>query len=188
MDRVGDWSIEQAEWLDDQTENYSASIQDQDLSFFPTVCDQYLSLWPVRNTLWPLRLEYEHLSKAELRCVYRGEDLVKSRIITFFEDRQPQAGAGVLAARIGVWSNDQREWLKARVSSYVTARHNDELHIFRPSLFEHFFRVWPVRHFLWPTKPAWQVLTRAERHCVSDGEREFAICIIIFFDRAFSLS
>jgi hypothetical protein len=78
MDRVGDWSIEQIEWLDDQTEIYLASIQIQDLSFFSTVWEQYLSLWPVRYTLWPLRSEYEHLTKAELRCVYRGEDLVKS--------------------------------------------------------------------------------------------------------------
>ncbi|KAG2738798.1 hypothetical protein P692DRAFT_20882470 [Suillus brevipes Sb2] len=188
MDRVGDWSIEQVEWLDDQTEIYLASIQIQDLSFFSTVWERYLSLWPVRYTLWPLRSEYEHLTKAELRCVYRGEDLVKSRITTFFEDRRPQAGAGVLAARFGVWSNDQREWLKARVSSYVTARRNDELQVFRPSLFEDFFRLWPVRRFLWPTKPVWEILTRAERRCVSDGEREFAICIILYFDRAFSLS
>ncbi|KAG2750198.1 hypothetical protein P692DRAFT_20819155 [Suillus brevipes Sb2] len=178
MDRVGDWTIEQVEWLDGQTESYLAATQDDDLSFFSTVCEQFLSLWPVRQTLWPSKPEYQHLTKPELRCVYRGEDRLKSRIRAFFEDRHPQAGAGVLAVRIGVWSNDQLEWLKARVSPYLTARRNDELHIFRPSLFETFFRLWPVRRFLWPTKPVWQILTRAERRCVSDGEREFAVDIV----------
>lgn len=78
MDRVGDWTIKQVEWLDDQTELYLASVQDDDLSFFSTVCEQFLSLWPVRETLWPSKPEYQHLTKPELRCVYRGEDLLKS--------------------------------------------------------------------------------------------------------------
>lgn len=74
---IGDWSIVQLEWLDDQGELYVAAFKDHDLSFFSTVNQLFLDLWPVRVMLWPSKPTNQRLTNAEQRRVYEAEDQLK---------------------------------------------------------------------------------------------------------------
>lgn len=70
----GDWSIEQQLWLDDHYAAYEFLHSNNDLSAFWTyIFDNFLSIWPVRNTLWPTLPRSHAFSPDELRSISKAE-------------------------------------------------------------------------------------------------------------------
>jgi len=194
---ISDWSIEQLEWLDDQGELYVAAFKDNDLSFFSTVNQLFLDLWPVRVMLWLSKPTNECLINAEQRRVYEAEDQLKmvhivrsvfvrssltviTSLITAHQmEHYPQSGQSMLDTHTGEWSNHQLEWLNVRKSAFLSAYRNNKLRMFWPSVLENFFKFWPMRQVLWPMKPTWQILTVTEWCWVLEAEGEISLVSLV---------
>lgn len=74
----GEWTVEQREWLEHRSEQYLQAFEDEDLSFLPDLYHEFLTLWPVRCTLWPGVPHTIPLTKSQKRRIYKGEDVCKS--------------------------------------------------------------------------------------------------------------
>ncbi|KAG1740703.1 hypothetical protein EDD22DRAFT_959165 [Suillus occidentalis] len=78
-------------------------------------------------------------------------------------------------------SNQQLSWLDNQNLSHSLA-HQDEDPTFWPSLFKKFFKLWPVRHILWPHMPRDLALTEVEQRLVTEGEDQLKAYITAFFE------
>jgi hypothetical protein len=72
---VGDWTLEQLVWLEDQNDSYLFARQDNDLpAFWMFLFADFLYLWPVHKFLWPTMPQYQRLTAAQQRFVIETEE------------------------------------------------------------------------------------------------------------------
>ncbi|KIK36569.1 hypothetical protein CY34DRAFT_16299 [Suillus luteus UH-Slu-Lm8-n1] len=181
MINIGDWTIEQQNWLDDHFAAYTHVRQKGDLpTFWICLSKSFLILWPVRKTLWPTMLASRCLTTTDLCLVFEAEKKCKKCIEEYFNNKFKNVTTHV--AHIGDWTLEQWDWLVDYSDSYATYLQENQLETFFELLFDDFFDVWPIRQFLWPFMPKDQVLTNAERLTAIGAEEECKLYLMAFFE------
>jgi hypothetical protein len=81
---IGDWSIEQFQWLDEQREAFVCAEQKNHLEiFWADVFKIFFTTWPVRRILWPTMYPIWSLTTTEQRCVCEVEERYK--LVSMFD-------------------------------------------------------------------------------------------------------
>lgn len=71
---VGDWTNEQIDWLNDHRTSYLAARKDDEFStFWNFLSYEFLSLWPVRDVLWPTMPDNKPDTLSQQRFVFEAE-------------------------------------------------------------------------------------------------------------------
>jgi hypothetical protein len=76
---VGDWTLEQLDWLEDRRAWHTAARHDEEVmtTFWISLFDDFLSLWPVRQILWPTMDDNKRINISQQRFVFEAEGQCK---------------------------------------------------------------------------------------------------------------
>ncbi|KAG2739318.1 hypothetical protein P692DRAFT_20881832 [Suillus brevipes Sb2] len=84
---VGDWTLEQIDWLEDRRAWHTAARHDEEVltTFWISLFDDFLSLWPVRQILWPTMDDNKRITISQQRFVFEAEGQCKLCLKSYFE-------------------------------------------------------------------------------------------------------
>lgn len=72
---MGDWTHEQVDWLEDRLATYKAARQEDEYlaTFWISLFDNFLTLWPVHEILWPTMPRDKRFTITQQRFVFEAE-------------------------------------------------------------------------------------------------------------------